>query len=63
RADHTHTFTGPLNKSKQKGDLEDITVALALPEHGKKDKIFKRITRHFKQHPELKRDPRFEGLF
>ncbi|KAH9033821.1 hypothetical protein EDB85DRAFT_1815329, partial [Lactarius pseudohatsudake] len=63
RADHTHTFTGSLNRSKRKGELEDIAVALALPETGKKDDIFERISRHFKQHPELKRDARFEGLF
>ncbi|KAH9009061.1 hypothetical protein EDB84DRAFT_1251323, partial [Lactarius hengduanensis] len=63
RADHTHTFTGSLNRSKRKGELEDIAVALALPETGKKDDIFERISRHFEQHPELKRDARFEGLF
>ncbi|KAH9031193.1 hypothetical protein EDB84DRAFT_1271110 [Lactarius hengduanensis] len=62
-ADHTHTFTGSLNRSKRKGELEDIAVALALPETGKKDDIFERISRHFEQHPELKRDAQFEGLF
>jgi hypothetical protein len=43
--------------------LEDIAMALALPEGGKKDEIFERITTHFEKHPELKADPHFEGLF
>ncbi|KAH9037599.1 hypothetical protein EDB85DRAFT_1861199, partial [Lactarius pseudohatsudake] len=46
-----------------KVDLEDIAIALALPETGKKDDIFERISRHFEQHPKLKRDAQFEGLF
>lgn len=63
RADHTRTFAGSLTKSRRKDDLEDIAVALALPEGGKKDEIFERITAHFERHPELKADPRFKGLF
>jgi hypothetical protein len=63
RADPTRTLVGPLNKSRRKEDLEDIAVALALLESGKKDEIFERITMHFERHLGLKSDPRFEGLF
>ncbi|KAI9436572.1 hypothetical protein H4582DRAFT_2058509 [Lactarius indigo] len=63
RADYTRVFAGPLNKSRRKEDLEDIAIALALPEGGKKDELIERITNHFEKHPALKTDPRFEGLF
>jgi len=63
RADITRVFSGPLNKSKRKDELEDIAIALALPEGGKKDGLFQRISDHFGQHPDLKTSPRFEGLF
>jgi hypothetical protein len=52
-----------LNKSKRKEELEDLAIALALPEGGKKDDLFQRISDHFEQHPGLKTNPRFEGLF
>ena len=32
QADITVVFTGPLNKSRWKNELEDIAAALALPE-------------------------------
>ena len=63
RADHSRVFTGPLNKSRRKEELEDIAVALALPESGKKDELLERICNHFDTHPELKTTVRFEGLF
>ena len=63
RADGSCVFSRMLNKSCWKGDLEDISAALALPENGKKDKIFDHILSHFETHPELKLDPHFEGLF
>ena len=63
RADPTHTFTGLLNKSRRKEDLADIASALLLSDSGKKDDIFERIIKEFDAHPELKTNPRFEGLF
>ena len=63
RADISRVFSGSLNKSRKKEDLEDIAVALALPEGGKKDELLERITNHFDEHPDLKTTPRFEGLF
>ncbi|KAH8994810.1 DDE superfamily endonuclease-domain-containing protein [Lactarius akahatsu] len=51
RADYTRVFTGPLNKSRRKEDLEDIAVALALPEVGKKDELVDRILSHFEKKP------------
>ncbi|KAH9032703.1 hypothetical protein EDB85DRAFT_1820094, partial [Lactarius pseudohatsudake] len=63
RADYTRVFTGPLNKSRRKEDLEDIAIALALPESGKKDELVDRILSHFEKNPVLKTEPRFEGLF
>ncbi|KAH9018843.1 DDE superfamily endonuclease-domain-containing protein [Lactarius pseudohatsudake] len=63
RADISRIFTGPLNKTRRKEELEDIAVALALPEAGRKDEILERISSHFEEHPDLKTTPRFEGLF
>jgi hypothetical protein len=63
RADSERVFTGPLNKTRRKEELEDIAAALALPDSGKKDEILERISRHFEEHPDLKTTPRFEGLF
>jgi hypothetical protein len=63
RADCERVFTGPLNKTRRKEELEDIAVALALPDSGKKDELLERISRHFEEHPDLKTTPRFEGLF
>jgi hypothetical protein len=62
RADHTHLFSGPLNKSRRKEELEDIAIALALPKGGKKDNLFQRISDHFKQHPDLKTSPRLKAF-
>ncbi|KAH9034338.1 hypothetical protein EDB85DRAFT_2144426 [Lactarius pseudohatsudake] len=44
-------------------ELEDIAAALALLDSGKKDELLERITTFFEEHPDLKTDPRFEGLF
>jgi hypothetical protein len=63
RADIARVFSRSLNKSKQKEELEDIAIVLALPEGGKKDELFQRISDHFEQHPDVKTNPRFEGLF
>ena len=63
RADITVVFAGPLNKSRRKNELEDIAAALALPESGKKDKLLQRICNHFDEYPDLRTNPRFEGLF
>jgi hypothetical protein len=63
RANHLRVFGGALNKARQKEELEDIAVALALPESHKKDKLLERICNHFKEHPDLKTSPQFEGLF
>jgi len=45
-----------LNESKQKEKLEEIATSSALPESGKNDELFKRISdqRQFEQQPELK---------
>ena len=63
RADNSRIFTGPLNKTRRKEDLEDIAVALALPDGGKKDELLERISNYFEEHPDQKTTPRFEGLF
>ena len=63
RADGSRVFTGPLNKTRWKEELEDLALALALPDGGKKEEIFERISNQFEEHPELKTNPRFEGLF
>jgi hypothetical protein len=63
RADTSRVFAGPLNKTRRKEELGDIAAALALPDSGKKDALLERIFAFFEEHPELKKDPRFEGLF
>ena len=63
RADPTHVFAGPLNKSRRKEELADIVAALSLSDSGKKDDIFERIMKEFDENPGLKANPRFEGLF
>ena len=63
RVDCAHLFSGPLNKTKQKEELEDLAIALALPEGGKKDDLLKRICDHFEQHLNLKTNLHFEALF
>ena len=63
RADSSLIFTGPLNKTRRKGDLEDIAAALALPVGGKKDDLLDKISKHFDKYPDLKTSSRFEGLF
>ena len=63
RADITVVFTGPLNKSRRKNELEDIAAALALLESGKKDKLLQCICNHFDEHLDLKTSPCFKGLF
>ena len=63
RADGSRIFTGGLNKTRRKEELEDIAAALALPDSGKKDELLDRISNHFEEHPDLKSNPRFEGLF
>ena len=63
QTDITIVFTGPLNKSRQKNELEDIAAALALLESGKKDKLLQCICNHFNEHLDLKTSPCFKGLF
>jgi hypothetical protein len=63
RADGSRVFTGPLNKTRRKEDLEDIAAALALSDEGKKDDLLERIFKHFEEHSDLKTNSRFEGLF
>jgi hypothetical protein len=63
RADCSRVFTGALNKARRKEELEDIAAALALPDSGKKEELLDRITNHFEEHPDLKTNLRFEGLF
>lgn len=62
RALGTSQFNGALS-TKTKRELEDIAVALAIPEDGKKDDLVKRIRGHLNAHPELAARPRFSGLF
>ena len=54
RADSSLIFTGPLNKTRRKGDLEDIAAALALPVGGKKDDLLDKISKHFDKYPDLR---------
>ncbi|KIJ08364.1 hypothetical protein PAXINDRAFT_18494 [Paxillus involutus ATCC 200175] len=56
RADHSRLFTGTLNKTKKKDELEDLVAALALPEAGKKDDLLDKIIGHFNKFPQLKGD-------
>ena len=53
---------GPLTKSKRKDELEDLAVALALPESSKNDELFERISEHLKGNSALKEDQQFESL-
>ncbi|KAF8257236.1 hypothetical protein EI94DRAFT_1818521 [Lactarius quietus] len=63
RADISRVFTGPLNKARQKEYLQDIAIALSLLDSGKKDDIYSRIMEEFKENPNQRSEPRFEGLF
>jgi hypothetical protein len=63
RADISRVFTGPLNKARQKEELEDIALALSLSDSGKKDDIYNRIMMEFKENPNQSLEPHFEGLF
>ncbi|KAF8262140.1 hypothetical protein EI94DRAFT_1809256 [Lactarius quietus] len=63
RADISCVFTGPLNKARQKEYLQDIAIALSLLDSGKKDDIYSRIMEEFKENPNWRSEPRFEGLF
>lgn len=55
-------FFGPVEE-KKKNALTDLADALGLPASGSKDDLIHRIKRHFKKVPELRRDPRYSGLF
>lgn len=63
RMDLSCVFTGPLNMTRRKQELEDIAIALALSRKGRKRDILERIMTEFEANPELKSDPRFEALF
>ena len=63
RADISYIFTGPLNKARQKEELKDIALALSLSDSGKKDDIYNRIAKEFKENPNWRLEPCFEGLF
>lgn len=63
RVDLSYGFTGPLNMTRRKQELEDIAIALFLSSKGKKRDILERIKQEFEAKPELKSDPRFEVLF
>jgi uncharacterized coiled-coil protein SlyX len=63
RADKTRIFSGALNKSRRKEELEDLAAALALSDSGKKDELLERVSNYLEEHPEVKKSPCFEGLF
>ncbi|KAG1870112.1 hypothetical protein DFJ58DRAFT_837505 [Suillus subalutaceus] len=55
-------FTGTI-KTKKLEELRDLAAALRLPETGLKAEVFQRILQHFDGNPDLKKNPRYEGLF
>lgn len=63
QVDLSCVFTGPLNMTRRKQELEDISIALSLSGKGKKRDILERIKMEFEANPELRSDPRFEALF
>jgi hypothetical protein len=61
--DLSFVFTGPLNMTRRKQELEGIAIALSLSGKGKKRDILESIKMEFEANPELRSDPRFEALF
>lgn len=57
------TFDVPLASYKRKDDLKDVAAALALDQTGTIADLLKRCQMHLNNHPELKTNPRFAGLF
>ena len=55
-------FTGSLN-GQRKADLQDIVFSLGLDIEGRVDDLKARINAQFEEHPELRTDPRYIGLF
>ncbi|KAG6874107.1 hypothetical protein C0992_008100, partial [Termitomyces sp. T32_za158] len=55
-------FAGSLG-TKNKTDLQDLALVLGLSLKGKKIDLQQRIEDKFNDHPELKVEPRFSGLF
>ncbi|KAG1858730.1 hypothetical protein DFJ58DRAFT_840325 [Suillus subalutaceus] len=65
RAEQEHSqvaFTGAI-KAKKLEELRDIAAALRLSESGLKAEVFQRILQHLDEDPDLKKNPRYEGLF
>ncbi|KAJ8693251.1 hypothetical protein PTI98_010490 [Pleurotus ostreatus] len=60
--DPNEPFYGSLS-SKNKSDLKDVAHALKLSKEGTKEVLLKRIQDHFDDHPHLRVDQRFHGLF
>lgn len=63
KVDLSYVFTGPLNMTRQKQELEGIAIALSLSRKGRKRDILERIMTEIGANLELKSDPRFQGLF
>ncbi|KAG1867791.1 hypothetical protein DFJ58DRAFT_838028 [Suillus subalutaceus] len=55
-------FTGAI-KTKKLEELRDVAAALRLPETGLKAELLQRILQHFNDHPGLKKNQRYDGLF
>ncbi|KAG1786142.1 uncharacterized protein HD556DRAFT_1204160, partial [Suillus plorans] len=65
RAEQEHSqaiFTGTI-KTKKLEDLHDIAAALQMSETRLKAELLQRILQHFDDDPDLKKNPRYEGLF
>lgn len=60
--DPNEPFTGMLG-SKSKPDLQDIARTLGLAINGQKKTLLARINVHFDEHPHLRENFRFKGLF
>lgn len=55
-------FTGTI-KTKKPEDLHNIAAALRMSKTGLKAELLQRILQHFDDDPDLKKNPRYEGLF
>jgi hypothetical protein len=55
-------FSGPVNSKSLKPWLISLATSLSLPSEGTNPKLVERINAHFKAHPELYEEPRYQGI-
>jgi hypothetical protein len=55
-------FSGPVNSKSLKPWLISLATSLSLSPEGTNPKLVERINGHFRAHPELYEEPRYQGI-